>query len=689
VRTITTTLTAAINAGTRRPAIMLSAEDHINHLQQMVTTAGNVDGWSDMCVAHDGSIVRVRVTWGGGGSDFVQSFQWQRIIDPTNAAQWQNWTTFGGASGNMWDDGSCAISNNSGILRAFAQQGTGGAAIWCWTSMDNGQSWSSSPATVATLPGGASIKGIGSAGNNDAFFLYDTYGGEAVGACFYTTAWGSLITSSLPLLFEGKGLASVWNSGVYTLVYADPYNVYSATYTPSTGSWSAVNVIAPTTTTAIGRRSPRIALVDGIYNLVYVEEDSGVLTGSVYNYPRVRQSVDLQNWSSGFILHDMPTTFGANLVACTPPGTTRARYVAASASVVELGTAFLTSDANQYVDLSAYVLEYQRIEEIGKVGRLTVVLDNSGSALTSMVAQYGVNYKPIGINTTLVLSEGYKTGHPPITSEVVTVGKYHIKQIAIERAAGESRIQLVAEDVSSLLDQENRYQVSYSNPVLQPLMQQICTLAGVLHTNIPGLTQLESSVLTFVLHAGQKYRQAFDELCRIGWVEYFLDENEILQVRELSNTDPVVWSYSPEIETLVIGSDDIRMNHLIVSGKPPAGPTVALGSITSAEVFDDLHMHATGLERVSMYTDVKLFTNLLCSRKAAFLMQQEQRDQVAHRITVSVNPALQLLDVISVTDQGGTVSGTNLAMNGRIYRQEITYRVEAAIYQQTLFLEGM
>src|SRR5262249_18790361 len=154
--------------------------------------------------------------------------------------------------------------------------------------------------------------------------------------------------------------------------------------------------------------------------------------------------------------------------------------------------------------------------------------------------------------------------------------------------------------------------------------------------------------LTFVLHAGQKYRQAFDELSRMGWVEYFLDETETLQVRELSNSDPVVWNYSPEIETLVIGNDDIRANHVIVSGKPPSGPTVPLGSVNNAEAFDDLHMHATGLERISMYTDIKLFTSALCNSKATYLLQQEQRDQNAHCIIVPVNPTLQLLDVISI-----------------------------------------
>lgn len=34
MRSLSSTLTAALNAKTRRPAISLSAEDHVNHLAQ-------------------------------------------------------------------------------------------------------------------------------------------------------------------------------------------------------------------------------------------------------------------------------------------------------------------------------------------------------------------------------------------------------------------------------------------------------------------------------------------------------------------------------------------------------------------------------------------------------------------------------------------------------------------------------
>lgn len=692
MRTISGTLTTAIGNKTRRPAIKLTAEDHINHLNSAVSTGGNVDTYHDMCMANDGSLIRVRVTWGGGGS-LIQTFQWQRITDPTNASQWTTWTAFSGGSGNIFDGANCAVSNNGSVIRAFAQQGTGGAALWNWFSSDGGQTWSMAPGSILTPPGNALIKGIGSAGNNDVFFMYDVLGGEAIGASFYSGAWSALVSANgiIPLLNFSNGLAVVWNSGSskYTIAYSDSYSVYISTYKPAGSIWTFVSNIAPTSGTAIGRISPRLSLIDGIYHLVYAEFDDGTYTGTTYNYPRVRRSTDLINWSTGFILHDMPTTFNCNLLETTPPNASRTMYIAATAQKVEYANVYSQADLTQYIDLSNYLLEYKREEGIGKAGKLSILLDNSNGLLNTSVAQYGSTYRPIGINTTLILSEGYYTGTPPTIREVIQVGKYRIKQIAFERAPGESRLQLIAEDISSYLDYENRYQATYTNTSIQTTMQNISTLAGVLNTNIPALSQLLANIITFVLHAGRKYRQAFDELCRVGWVEYFLDQDEVLQVKQLNANDAAVWTYQPEIETLILGTDDERANHIIVSGKPPAGPTVPLGSVTNAEVFDDVHLHVTGLERVTLYTDVKLVTIQLCQNKATFLLQQEQRDQTAHTITVPANPALQLLDVITVIDQNASVSGTGQSNNSRIYKQEVHFNANLAEFEQTLYLEGI
>jgi hypothetical protein len=688
MRMLSGTLQAAINVSTRVPALALTAEDHINHLQQGIATVSNTDGQNDLCVASDGSIIRVAPTH-SVSSPATQTFRWQRITDPTSAAQWTSWNTFSGGSGNIFQDGGCAVSNNSGTLHAFAQQGTGGNAVFCWTSTDNGQTWSG-PVAVVSPPGGVLTKGIGSAGNNDVFIMYDVTGpGEAIGCCFSSGgAWSSLHAWTLPgmaFVSFAPGLAAVWNGTQYTIVYSDSYSLHCCTASSNGATWTALPDIAPATNSNIGRLFPRLSLVDGLYCLICIEADSGLYTGTVYNYPRIRQSVDLLHWSNGFILHDLPAFYGAGFVKTTPPGATRARYVAATLLAVQLGSDYQQSDATNYIDLSARIVDYQRVDELDKPSSLTVTLDNSGNALGSSVALYGTTFAPIGLNTTLVLSEGYKTGSPPSTIETVPVGKYRIKQIVFERTPGESLLVLAAEDNTRLLDAVNRYQMTYSNQTLAWMISEICARAGLFSLSLPATTQMSTNIITFVLHAGQKYRQALDELCRVGWLEYFLDQNETLQFRELSITDPSVWTYQPEIETLVIGGDDLRSNHVIVSGLPPAGSYI--GAVTNGEAYDDMHMHATGVERVIVESDPKLVTSALCADKASFLLQQEQRDQYAHTVTVPCNPGLQLLDVVHLADQSAP-AGTGQSANGRILKQEVKFEAEKGLFEQTLDLEG-
>src|SRR5579859_1721238 len=205
------------------------------------------------------------------------------------------------------------------MLRAFAQRGTGGNDLWNWYSSDNGQTWNG-PGVVVTPPGGALIKGIGSAGVNDVFFLYDVLGGEAIGCSFYSGTWSGINTWTLPPITDGAGVAAWWDGTQYTLVYSDGYTLSSVKRTIG-GVWTASSVIAPATSTAIGRFAPRLSFADGVYTLTCIESDSGLLTGSVYNYPRLRQSADLVHWSNGMIVHDITCSYGANAFKLPTPNT--------------------------------------------------------------------------------------------------------------------------------------------------------------------------------------------------------------------------------------------------------------------------------------------------------------------------------------------------------------------------------
>ena len=263
VRSLDSALTTALNSVTRVPAFKLTIEDHVIHYAQYQAPAA-ADAWNDACIAGDNSIIRVQVPRGGSG--YVSAFQAQRITDPSQAAQWVSWVSLPGSSGLMFQDGGCAVSNSGGTLRAFAQRGTGGNDLWVWTSTNNGVTWSG-PVSAVTPPGGALIKGIGSAGNNDVFFLYDVLGGEAMGCSFYSGgAWSALTTWTLPAIPYGAGVAAAWANSVYTIVYSDSYSLFSCTYNPSGNTWSSNPVIAPATSTAIGRFAPRISLADNLYS---------------------------------------------------------------------------------------------------------------------------------------------------------------------------------------------------------------------------------------------------------------------------------------------------------------------------------------------------------------------------------------------------------------------------------------
>ena len=682
VRTLDTALTSALNSTTRRPSITLTSEDHVAHYAPY-QTPGTADALNDACVASDNSIIRVQVTRNG----FASSFQVQRITDPTSAVQWSSWTTLPGASGTMFQDGGCAVSNSHGTLRAFAQRGTGGSSLFAWTSTNNGLTWSG-PITVLTPPGSALLKGIGSAGNDDVFFIYDISGGEAIGCSFYNAgSWSSLTTWTLATLTSGAGLAIAWNGTLYTIVYSNGYALTTCTFTPATTSWNSGVLIAAATSTAIGRVAPRLSFANGIYTLTSIEFDLGLLTGSVYSYPRMRQSVDLVHWSSGMIVHDLPSNHGVVLISLPTPnsGSAGPRTYLASLAAIYSARMFQSTDTTQFLEISNALISYQRIEQPGKPARLEVIVDNAQGVLNSFVTT-STSYQPIGSNASLVLSEGYKVGSPPTTNDTIKVGIYHIEQIHFVRSPLENHLLLIGHDLSRNLDLIARYQNVFSNQTLSFLISEVCACAGLFSVVLPTTSQMSQLVSSFVLQAGSSFRSALNELCTTYGLSYFLDQNETMQFRELSGSDVSIWSYQPEIEAVSFGSDDQRANHIVVSGKPPL--TGLLGALTTAEAYDDAHLHMIGVERLLHHVDPKLTTTAQCSQKAAFLLAQEVRSAIMHTVTVPLNPALQLLDCITLTDSIAP-RGSGQQAICRIVRIVMRYNAQKSTDEMQLILEGL
>lgn len=686
-RPLNPALTTALSSLTRVPALTLTVEDHVLHYA-LYQSPASADGWNDACLANDHSLVRVQVTRGGLG--FTSTFQVQRVTDPTQSVQWGAWTPLPGSSGLIFQDGSCAVSNSAGTLRAFAQRGSGGNDLWTWTSLDNGVTWTG-PVTVLTPPGGALLKGIGSAGKNDVFFLYDVPGGEALGCSFFANgSWSPLTTWSLPTIPNGAGVAVTFTNNIYTIVYSDGFTLASCNFNPVGNAWSAGTVLAASSSNAIGRISPRLSFADGLYTLACVEYDTGTLTGSVYNYPRLRQTMDLQHWSEGRILHEITAQYGIVALAWSAPPTGNAgprAYVVSPGNIYSALT-YQTSNSAQYLDVSASILSYTREEQPGKPGRLEVVLDNSQGRYNALVTALNAtgNYQPLGLNASLVLSEGYRTGVPPQTSTVVKVGTYHLARIQFVRTPTTNELHLLAFDLSLNLDLPARYQQSYTNATRSALLTDVAARAGLFSIVLPTTSQMTQNIPAFTLQASSTYRHALDELCSTYSLVYFLDQDEVLQVRELSNSDASTWTYQPEIEAVSFGGTDQRANHIIVSGKPPLGSQAS--ALTTAETFDEAQMRLVGLEHVLHYVDPKLTTVAQCAQKAAFLLAQQIRAQIVHSVVVPLNPTLQLFDCVTLIDSSApTGSGQNSLC--RLHHLRAHYDAQRGQAELQLALEGV
>jgi hypothetical protein len=107
----------------------------------------------------------------------------------------------------------------------------------------------------------------------------------------------------------------------------------------------------------------------------------------------------------------------------------------------------------------------------------------------------------------------------------------------------------------------------------------------------------------------------------------------------------------------------------------------------TAETYDDAHIHLIGIERLLHHVDPKLTTVAQCSQKAALLLAKEARSSVSHTVTLPLNPALQLLDCITLTDSVAP-TGSGQSATCRITHLNVHYDAQHCVNEMQIVLEG-
>ncbi len=709
MRTLTPSIQNALASLVRRPALKVELFDPIAHFA-LYQTGGLLEGRSAACIANDGSIIRAFVTDSIGA--FSAQLDVQRITDPGNSTQWNSWTVLG--STDKLRDAGCALSNNSGTLRLFAQSGVSPFNLLVWTSVDNGASWTG-PVNIAAI--NAAVRGIGSAGQNDVFFAKDDAGGVTLSVSLFSGSWSAPTTWTLGSLAACQGIDAAWDAtnSRFVLAVSDGRAITGYRYTPSGGTWGVIGPIAPldsATSVGLARLYPRLHVFDGLFNLAYLEVDTGAFTGLVSSLARLRQSGDFEHWSDGLVL-EQTFTFGPTwLKAPTPPaGSAGPAYYVMNNRYAWRAPTYSQANPSQYLDVSAQVLEVQRHEARNRTSRLLLRLSNAGGQYNSLPM--------LGLNTSIAVSEGYHDPSTGIASTIAT-GIYYVDRYTYLRAPNQHELLIEASDATKRFgtiqgelgpteihwkqphtvkhvrhyktkpprvtytthyqSMSVHFQRSFSGKSLSYLLTEIAAIARIFTVSIPGTSQFSQIVPTFVIPAGATLKSALDELCAIYSVYYFLDQTETLQFRELSGADAPVTTFQPELETLTFGSLEDRANHIVVTGRTSAG------ALVYGESYDFSAIYQSGLERPLYHTDTRLTSASQAALKAGFLLADEQRAGTHHTISVPAHPGLQLLDVITVTDQPAP-RGTGQSKAARIVALEVSYLPEEADASITLTLE--
>lgn len=682
-RTLTTTLTTAVGDVTRVPVISATCEDHIARYNQLAAAnTAQSQSFFGACIASDGSIIRVWVVAGSSPA----TFQYQRITNPSVAAQWTTWTTFGGASATIALNGACCVSNNGGMLRAFAQQSASPNSLWTWSSTDNGVTWSASPTVVYTpVSTGALMRGLGSGGNNDLFIQYDVVGGKSMGMTTFSGSWSALAVWPGGIVSGLAGVAVAWDSSasLYRLVYSTATEIYSFNVNSTGSAWSNQNYLVAATANGLIHQSPFLLKEpNGTYTVTYVDSDSGTITGASFFYPRVRQSTDFIHWSNGYIFQDANNAANLGIVPLYRPTDTTVYMVAQNRTYTR--SDYSQADPTRYLDMSTAILSYKRTEHESKAATIELELDNTGGAFNSKVGSL-TSFAPINIGSSLVLNEGYKTGAAHTTPESVKSATFRMKKVTFERGPSTHRIKIVGVDASYLLDAINHFQIQYAGQTVAYLITEICARAGLFTVVVPGSSTFTQTVPIFILQANRTLRATLNEVCQTYNLRYFIDQDEKVQLREFSVGDASVWTYQPEVEVLSLGTDDEPANHVIVTGAATINTTTA--KVSTGEAYDMTAEKLIGRERIKHVVDMKLTTPAQCALRASSILYQEQRATVAHYISVPLNPALQLHDPLTLTDYAAP-KGTGQSGKFRINAMQAEYSAQAAKFEHTISLEG-
>lgn len=650
MRVITPELEAAQRSDSAEPYFRVAVSDRIGGVHRLawtrLYTGAEPDGYHAACAPGDGSLVRARVS---GGRVY-----YQRVASPGAGSDFSPWTDLDAAA----NAGVALCANGSRVLLFSVD--SGGRLLRVRESTDNGATLGA-PVTAAT---GASAVGWVAAdvkANGDVLAAFSA-GATVYAARRLAGAWGAAVPwPQSAASIDGIACAhnGDWNmavagtdaggrSFIWTTLVGDGFS-------QPAGTWSAAlnELMRASAGSAVSYRAPYLDRID-TYRLAFVEKYSGSTAYSrpYHSYSPPAADFAFNAWREP-VPFDLASDYGQALAASVD-----AAWLSTTSGVWTAPLAVAT------LDLTADVLECTATDE-PFAGRLQLLLRNDDGRYSGPPA-------PLAIGAEVRIGPGYQTSAGAGASDGPSCW---VERIERRTGGGEGSVLVTARNGWSLLEAwraRRSFSWAAGTATVFAILEAVFARAGLELTSSGPSSEVTSLAPSFVVQPGESGLTAVRRLlAMVPDVVRMWRETAIL-------TEPL----APEPAAFGYGTDYRVLSGRYADVAAGANRAQAFGQGVFAESFDWPAVALT-YDRLTQAVDRDLVTAAQVQDRAACALRAAQLGTQTGRMAAPVNCALELWDVIEVTDALAGLSAERRRVTGIETRYSRRRRAE---YRQTLTL---
>jgi hypothetical protein len=563
----------------------------------------------------------------------------QRITSPSTAGQWtaaRTWITTTARS-----SAGCALAQTGSTIRCFYVNHAATTVVYR-DSTDDGVTWGAETATNAAVPpGGTLCYGIAALDTTHVLVAAATFSGFDLAAAgiyesTFSAGWGAWASVGPPTPAWGqiRGLCSFYGGHILAGAQMRTLQTGCAVAWATPGSpWTAWTQLLAMDNKNLGLtyQYPFASFDGNQCCFALMLQDDGTASGVA----QTRTGVYL---SGGDIIPHLVGYIGNTLStnAC-------AFLIGGYLYVFDAGHVYSGIPNTTVLDVSNDVLALTIVER-----------PNAPQAISVTLANNNGQYLAIGQlspNATMTIALGYN-GTTLLTHTA------YLDTIAQVAGAENLACEISGRSVSKFLEQVISRALIYSNQTIAQLITAIFQATGIRLDTLPTTSQFSQVLPCFMLQPGDTWATALNRLGNVYGYTHLDRATPSVTIVEPQASDPSTWNYAQETLGLAWAAHADQATLIRVIGQSST-TTPAFADVT-----DDTAILLSGGERYRHIVDRNLTTAAQARIRAQIALREEQRKASTGTITVSLNPAHELMDVVTVTDARVGLTSQPMRING-------------------------